>query len=161
LCNIVSSGIIDAPILKKRGTAILALVMALIQVRPVTLHVVATLDGYRDKSGETIFSTQLATAPLDLARACYALTSQGFCRFLNYELGRKLNDFTGGWPSNYSYGSAGGGSYSEYLAKMLSPDPKRTLVIDAAQARDPIVDQPVEWINEQVRRFTSQQEEAA
>jgi hypothetical protein len=159
LSVVTSSGGIGANVLIKRGTAILALVMALAQVRPITLSAVNILHG-ADASGETVFSVALPTAPLDLARACYALTSQGFCRYLGYELARKLNRFNGDWPKRYSYG-AKKQEYYDYLAKVLAPDPLNTLVIGAAELHDPIINAPLEWINAQIRHFTGSQAEAA
>lgn len=159
LSIITSSGGIGADVLLKRGTAILALVMALAQVRPITLSAVNIMHG-ADASGETIFSVSLPTAPLDLARACYALTSQGFCRYLGYELATKLNGFNGNWPKRYRYGATKQ-EYYDYLAKVLAPDPANTLVIGAAELHDPIVRDPLKWINTQVQRFTQTQAEAA
>jgi hypothetical protein len=77
-----SSAGINAATLAKRGTTILALVMALTRVRPVTLHQLAILNGRNDGTGETIITAQINTHPLDLATACYVLTSAGFARRL-------------------------------------------------------------------------------
>lgn len=151
-----SSGGIGANVLLRRGTAILALVMALARVRPVTLHVVGIGIG-EDGSGETVLCTQVQTAPLDIARAAYVLTSQGFARRLTYGVSAELNGDNGSWPNGFRYGSPDGGGYYAKLAKALSPDPARTLVIGAAQFHDPILTQPVEWINDQVRRFIKEE----
>lgn len=154
-----SSGGIDAKILMKRGTAILALVMVLSQSRPISLHSVSILDGHIDESGESVLCTRIETAPLDLSMATYALTSAGFARRMNYSISYKLDKSGGCWPTNFRYGHPTGGGYYDYLAATLSPDPNQTLVIGAAQLNDQLITAPVAWINDQVRRFTQDQED--
>lgn len=150
--NIVSSGGIDAKVLHRRGTAILALVMALARVRPLALFTLATTHGV--DTGETIFISQVNTSPLDLATACYALTSQGFSRRLNYQLAEKLNGFNGKWPKDWDYGTQGR-TYSAALTQRIARDPARTLMIIAPQLNDPIINDPIRWINDQIQRFTN------
>jgi hypothetical protein len=150
-----SSAGIGAATLAERGTVILALVMALARIRPVTLQQVTILDG-SDK-GETIITSEINTHPLDLATACYVLTSAGFARRLTYGLATKLNNFTGGWPRRYVYGNAE--PYYEYLRNTLSPDPKRTLLIGSAELHDQLLREPTVWLNKQIERFTTEQEE--
>lgn len=152
-----SSAGIKAATLQQRGTTILALVMALARSRPVSLHSVSILDG--KAGGETVWSIRINTAPLDLATACYTLTSAGFARRLNYRLAARLNSSRGRWPVRFQYHNPT--PYYEYLAQELTPDPSRTLVIGAAQLGDELLSQPVTWINKQIARFVSQQEEDA
>ncbi|MGH6876999.1 MAG: DUF7192 family protein, partial [Rhizomicrobium sp.] len=54
-----SSAGINAETLAKRGTVILALVMALARVRPVSLHQVTMLDG--KQGGETVITSEINT----------------------------------------------------------------------------------------------------
>lgn len=154
--NIVSSGGIDAKVLNKCSTAILALVMALSRVRPIQLSTIAPLHGA--DTGETVLITRINTAPLDLATACYALTSQGFSRRMNYQLAEKLNQFNGRWPKGWDYGTQGA-KYSADLTLRIASNPARTLMIVAPQLNDPIINDPIKWINEQIRHFTSQGED--
>lgn len=155
LATTTSSGGIHASTLQKRGTVILALVMALTRVRPVSLQQLTILDG-RD-NGETVITAEINTHPLDLATACYALTSAGFARRLTYGLAETLNRFTGGWPRTYRYGNQ-----EPYLARLrqeLAPDPTRCLIIGSAELHDELLQQPVAWIQKQIARFTQDQEE--
>lgn len=154
-----SSAAISHKTLMKRGTAILAFVLAIARLRPVSLDTVSILDGHVDPSGESIISTRIETAPLDISMAAYALTSAGFARRLNYSISKKLDKFMGSWPAKFQYGHPTGGGYYTYLAEVLSPDPSRTLVIGAAQLNDPILSDPVSWINTQIKRFTETQQD--
>jgi hypothetical protein len=154
LVNTTCSGGIPADVMQRRGIVILALTMALARIRPISLHVLATMDGY---GGETVFTAQINTTPLDLATACYALTSVGFARRLTYDLGRGLNGFTGGWPRGYRYGNPK--AYNDALVPRLGYNPKDTLLIPAAELSDRLLQWPIEWVNEQIARFTSAQEE--
>ena len=156
-CTTSSAGV-DAKVLQRRGTAILALVLALSRLRPVTLHAIGIGNGVKD--GETIVTCQINTAPLDLATACYVLTSAGFTRRLMYSLAKRLNGFSGRWPRNrfYSYGKPD--AYYDHLRDdVLGLSPENTLMIQAAQLNDELVTQPVAWINRQVARFAHQEEE--
>jgi len=154
LVSTTCSGGISADVMQRRGIVILALTMALARIRPISLHVLATMDGY---GGETVFTAQINTTPLDLATACYALTSVGFARRITYELARGLNGFTGAWPKGYGYGNPK--VYNDALVPRLGYDPKDTLLIPAAELHDRMLQWPIEWVNEQIARFTSAQEE--
>ena len=153
--SVNSSGSISADTLRERGTAALALVMALARIRPVQLKMLFIGDGR--EGDETVFTAGINTTPLDLATARYVLTSAGFYRRIGFRVAAKLNGFIGGWPRKFS-GTAQD-SYLAYLAKTLTTDPKRTLVIGPVYHRDPIVANPVAWINDQIARFTNAQDE--
>lgn len=150
LATTTSSAGISADTLQKRGTVILALVMALSRIRPVNLQQLTFTHGV--EGGETIITSGINTAPLDLARACYVLTSAGFARRLTYGIAEKLNRFNGMWPNAYRYGQPR--PYLEYLKRVLTPDPSKTLIIGAAELGDELLRNPVEWVTKQVNHFT-------
>lgn len=150
-----SSAGIGAETLARRGTIILALVMALSRIRPVTLQQLTILHGI--EGGETVITSEINTHPLDLATACYVLTSAGFARRLTYGLAKALNSFNGGWPKGFSYYSPE--TYYNRLRHILAPDPTRCLIIGAAQLGDELLDQPITWLNKQITRFTTELEE--
>jgi hypothetical protein len=155
LINTTSSAGVDSKTLQKRGTIILALTMALIRIRPVSLQVVSILSG--KDNGETVLIAPINTAPLDLATACYVLSSAGFARRVTYHLMHACNASTGMWPKNFNYYNPS--KYYDYLVGALNLDPKNTLVIGAAQLGDEMLREPVLWINKQIKRFVSSQEE--
>jgi hypothetical protein len=158
VCTTSSAGI-NAATLTKRGTVILALVLALIRSRPTRLHLLSTLDGHRDNSGEMVITVPIPTAPLDLARACYALTSAGFDRRLNHKISEKLNDYRGHWPdaakTGWSYTNPK--PYYDKLIVRLGADPKSTLIIPSSQLYDQLLSAPIDWIKHQINRFNPQQ----
>jgi hypothetical protein len=118
---------------------------------------VATTAGENGDRDETVLSARINTDPLDLATACYCLTSAGFARRLNYGIAQKINGFRGGWPRRFNYYDPA--PYYDYLTQRLSPDPQRTLFIGAAQLGDQLLKEPLVWIRKQIDRFTAQQEE--
>lgn len=154
LVDTTSSQGISAATLRDRGITILAFVMALSRVRPTTLHQLATLDGTQD--GETVITSEINTHPLDLATACYVLTSAGFARRLTYGLGEALNNFSGGWPRGYRFGKS---TYYDALKLRLGLEPKKCLIIPAAELGDELLRQPIVWINKQIQHFTQAEEE--
>jgi len=157
LVTTTSSAAVSAKTLAKRGTVILALVLALSRIRPVSLRQLTVVDGNRDRTGETVITAEINTTPLDLATACYVLTSAGFARRLTYDLARGLNGFSGGWPRGYTFGA--GGPYFAGLVKRLGLDPKQTLVVASAEMGDALLADPVRWVNTQIANFTANQEE--
>jgi hypothetical protein len=157
LVNTTCSAGVSASTMRKRGTVILALTMALARVRPIHLNTVSIMDGQKDGTGETIFVAPINTTPLDLATACYVLSSVGYTRRVTYGLGRGLNSFGGRWPRTYRYGSPK--LYFDNLTLRLNLNPIDTLVIYAAELDDPLLTDPVNWVDTQVKRFTAIQEE--
>ena len=155
LATTTSSAGVDAKTLAKRGTVILALVLALSRLRPVVLRQLTALDG--KDNGETIITADINTTPLDLATACYVLTSAGFARRVTYGVAEYINDFTGGWPRSYRYGSPA--QYFARLVPRLGLDPRHTLVIGSAEKHDQLLTQPVAWVNSQIAQFTQEQEQ--
>lgn len=159
VCSTSSAGI-SAQTLQQRGITILALVMALARIRPVSLHQLCYVHGKDD--GETVITSEINTHPLDLATACYVLTSAGFARRLTYGLAKALNDFNGDWPNAYGYRYSGNNDqYFTHLKANLAVDPSRCLIISAAKLHDELLREPIAWINKQIKRFTEEQEELA
>jgi hypothetical protein len=152
-----SSAGIPAHIFAERGITILALVMALARIRPVSLYQMDVGNGPNDRSGETVVVAQINTHPLDLATACYVLTSVGYARRLCYTIEEKLNGFTGAWPQGYSHATPM--LYYNALCQRLGADAKHTLMIPGAHIRDEIITQPIAWINKQIQYFTQRNDE--
>lgn len=174
-----SSAGINAAVLKRRGCAILALVMELSKVRPVTLYQITTMGtgkgpgggyGWADRSrnvnksdyaspiydnGEVILTARINTAPLDLATACYVLTSQGFSRRLTYDTTYGYGG-NGEWPVRYNL--FGAKLYAKYITETMG-NPDTTLYIEAPHVKDTIVVNPVGWLETQIKRFTESVEE--
>lgn len=137
---------VDGQMLRQRGITVLSLVMALTRVRPVILWYYFCGDGnsYNDR---TAIAAQINTAPLDLATACYVLTSAAYYRIFGMGLATCLNNFHGGPVISTKEGE-------DIAVKNMGLDPRKTLMIGPALATDRLLTQPIEWINEQVKRFT-------
>ncbi len=94
----VSAGITPNQIME-RGVAILAMVRALSAVRPIELYIGWTLgmygtrpDGAKGSDCANSGFVRIDTAPLDLARSCYALTHPSFLRVFGFEYGGNAMD---------------------------------------------------------------------
>lgn len=142
--------------IRNRGTTILALTMALARVRPIALYQVFTGNGNKDGTGETILISQINTAPLDLAIACYVLTSAGFARRLTYGLGAALNGYEGNAPLAYFSDRV---KYENALIKRIALDPSRSMYLGRSDPHDLLITHPLQWIAKQINRFISAQEE--
>jgi hypothetical protein len=149
---------VSAATLRRRGTTILALTMALARVRPISLYIVDVGNGSRDGSGETTNIARIETAPLDLATACYVLSSAGFVRRLMYGLAEKQNDYSGGWPQTSEWFKSQE-TYYDNLVTKIARDPSRALLLKGAHISDQLITQPVVWLNAQIARFIGTQED--
>lgn len=137
----------------KRGITIVALVMALARIRPISLHIMDPSVGH-DKDGETVIMAQVNTTPFDLATACYVLTDTRFTQLVAYGLERHVTG-TVSWPRGYSNDQA---KYYAGLTNRLGLNPRDTLIVRDAFLHDTLIARPIEWLNEQIDRFTSQEE---
>lgn len=139
----------------KRGTAVLALVWALSRIRPVSLYVMSTLDGPNFGEDENVTVCKINTQPLDLATACYALTSPGFLRNVCFTYAERispLGGFAGSWPQGYNHRDPD--KYHAGLRQRLGA-PKDSLFIRPVFSGDLSVTNSEKWIAEQLAKFTN------
>ena len=141
-----SSALVSAENLRKRGIAILALVMKLQAIRPVELYVTAETDG---NGGDVIQVIPIESKPLSLAHATYCLTSAGFARRLTYGIAYGKYACMGGWGTMYDRLGSG---YPEWLKGQLGCGPS-DLYIKSANCDDDMLSDPVAWVNRELERF--------
>lgn len=146
------SASIGTDIMLARGTAILALILKLQQMRPVQLNLLAETHGATD--GEYLQVIRVESAPLNLAVACHCLTHVGFARHLTYGTARAQDGFNGAWPDSYS---TGGAAWESHVREVLSMNPQ-DLYIGAAREWDQAITAPVAWVNAQVRAFADRED---
>lgn len=150
-----SSAAISHEDLVKRGTAALALAMALSQIRPVELWTFSDLDAKRD--GLALICAKIQTAPLMLSEACFALCNPGYARGLTYGLAERRMDFQGMW---------GFGDYCQdateraELMRAALGAAKEDIIIPGISARDELVKDPLAFIRREIKRHTLALEEA-
>lgn len=147
-----SSGSIGSEEYMQRGTAILALVMKLQQIRPVNLFVTFECDGgYKDHL-DAVQIIPIESRPLNISQACYMLTSTGFSRNLTYSYGEHVQGWAGGWISDHDHRPGGTPKYrakiKEYLG--LGPD---DLHLDMISSIDPMLRNPIAWVNTELARY--------
>lgn len=147
--SVCVSAVLSAADLEARGTAILALCQKLQASRAVELWVYADLEGSKKNNGAAIPCIRIETAPLDLTTASYIFTNAGFLRQLCFA-----------WA--YPYGFDGGWAWRENprsekaaLNRRQALDATGTdLIIPGGFAGDPIVRDPVAWVNAQIAKYT-------
>lgn len=154
VAHIASSGMLSAEYLAKRGITLLALSMALAVVRPVKLK---TLDvggkrGYGSSNQDIFLTCEIPCSPINLSVACWMLTSAAFARRICYGIEQELMGFDGSWASDYS---------NKRCLELLNLREETSLIIEAPHANEPMVLQPVKWINEQIAKFINLVEDDA
>ncbi len=151
---LTSSSAVSTHDLMRRGTTILALLLALSQSHPMQLIAFSMLHGSAD--GESIVGARINTTPLDIATAAYALAHPGMCRNILYGYQTRVYNSNGSWPTAYHYDGRNGGYFGS-LIRRLGGD-ENSLFIPPIEMHDLLVSNPIEWVNNQVKRFTKAQE---
>jgi len=153
LCDMVSSGGIDAHQLKMRGAAVLALVRMLTAVRPVVVYGVGGLSALQN-TGESAFAMIRMDDPLDLSRAAFFLAHPAAQRGLLYQaIHHKVAALPcgGSWP----YGNVD--KYREHGAKLyaaaVGADPADCLFLPPVFMKDELLTQPVKWLRDMLARY--------
>ena len=176
LVDVSCSSVVDAETMRKRGTAILAAVMALSAHRAVTLMLTCIMEGPRrpDANGDqfSIVTVNINTTPLDLATAAYALTNVGFARQLMYgvskqkldgmALGGNFGEFSGlpriadisfdERPQGFSANSA---EYRERICRYLNIDGEALIVPPAVNGNrtELLLKNPEAWVLAQMQLY--------
>lgn len=153
------SGGISSKQMEKRGTYILALLLRLQAIRPVELALVSEMDGTAD--GNYIQVIPIDSKPLSLAHAAYALCNVGFTRRVQYSTGIAFGGSDGSsWPRKHKNASdvVGHADYLTWLKEHIGMQPDDVFV-DSAHLQDPLITEPIKWINEQIQRYNKVGEE--
>lgn len=158
VCDMVSSGGINADALRKRGVALIALLRALSIVRPVELYFVCGSRPSVERKTENVgVMVRQETSPLDLARIAHMLGEVGCARNLTYGYECYMVNKRGSknsmirWPFNdYSgYREQGAFLYAQALCK----DPSEVLYMAPPYARDDSISNPEKFIAEMLEKY--------
>jgi hypothetical protein len=148
VCTTSSCGVTHQD-LAKRGAAVLALCMALAQSRPVELYTFTALDG--NQGGKSCCVVRLNSAPLDLGECCAALCHTGIDRIITHGIG-DLNGFTGGWARGANAHDCP--QVRELYRGWLGAS-STDLVLGSAYYGDPLINHPVQWVQETLKKYTA------
>lgn len=142
IVDLTTSASISSKVIQKRGAAILALVRILSARRPVELWAGCCMDAQSRTNSFGAYA-RIDTAPLDLARAAFVLTSPAFSRGLCYKIGYAREGFTGGWPFGRDQISR---TMMPDLILPALPHVTEALCIPPAHADDQISTDPEGWV---------------
>ena len=139
----------------------LALAMLLSQQRPVELHAVIALG--TEKNGAGIITVRIPSAPLELATACYTLTSAAFPRELGYRTLEKEAHTDGSWAWGIHPFGSNAAKYADRMRAALGLAPHDLFLppphLDAM--REPIIANPIKWINDELAKLGALVDSAA
>jgi hypothetical protein len=160
--DLTSSAGIDAKAIQKRGIVLLALTRLLVEHRPVELWVGTGLGGsgsFRRSDSDAVSATvawRIDTAPLDLARAAFHISSVGMARGFGYKMAHaELNMPHGAWP----FGNHGlHCRTAEQRLKQVFAG-QELLYIPPIYLGDPMTNDPVAWVKRVLAQYVG--EEAA
>lgn len=158
--SITSSAGVGESALRQRGAAILALVRILSSRRPVTLWA-----GYclreRDRCDDLhVGAIRIDTSPMDLTRAAHMLTHQSIARGFGIRpcvIDRTtLNngiDNGDGLPVGLSVGDVHRNASERFIRDTFNTGGADVFIIGGAYLDDPLIKNPVAWIQKQVLAF--------
>lgn len=144
--------------LVNRGVAILAFVLAMNVIRPIEIYAVSA--GRASKN--TIIVTKIISAPMDLARATWMLTSEGYARMIAFAAMCKACD-----QDHYSYiGWNWNSSPTEkdYITKMrleLDCQPTDILMAGGYLFDKLMLNDPIAWVKQMIEKHNFNQSLAA
>lgn len=150
--DLTSSASIKAHYLVKRGTAILALARILSSLRPVTIWLGAGLSGGRDTDGGSAWF-QIDSAPLDLARAAFQISSAGVPRGMLYEFLQRKHECGGGWPLHSA------NIWRREAPKFLSQWFEGEILFVAPVFKEDEFKQPDVWLEKMLKQYGGRGEE--
>lgn len=149
VCDLTSSASVTPDALQRRGAAILALVRILAARRPVELWAGMMTDAKGSGQGRDCLSMffKIDTAPMDLARAAFAMTEASVCRRMFSAIGEHEYN-RGGF---FAYGAMG--KARPYMAEIIAPaftHVSQILALPSIHGKDGGVDNPEKWIEERL-----------
>jgi hypothetical protein len=152
--SVCCSAGVEPETLEKRGVTLLALVRKLQAIRPVELWVYCDIYG---KGGAAIPVIRIDTSTMDLTSASYALAHAGFLRQLCFAWGEDAGrGFDGGWAWNKDPRDP------EAIKKTRAAVGAREedMLIPGAYLYDPLVQNPLAWLNEKIAFYSKTLEDA-
>lgn len=134
--------------IEKRGIAILALCQKLSNFRPLELYLYADIEGSRENGGAAIPVIKLETSPLDLTTASYAITDAAFLRHLCFKWG-----YQHGFETSWAWHEDPNSQRAQVKIRQELKAETQDLIIPGGYYQDPIIREPVKWINEQLKKY--------
>ena len=135
-------------LMETRGIAILALVLKLQSIRPIDLFLL-TEDRGAKKDSWHYHLIKIESNPLALGTATFGLCSDGIERLLSFTILRGQYDQNPGWPTDHLEPG-----YMERKRDRLGLN-DNDLIIREAYLADPMIKHPVEWLEEQLKKYSN------
>lgn len=156
------SAAISAKAMKRRGTAVLALVMAMSAIRPISLELCCVLDvgeKHHRKNAKGLVSfccirAPINTTPLDLATAAWCLTESGLPRFFGYGAATAVFDSPLCWQSVAGVDMRDSRNPKTIEATLdLMGRSRDALLIPSASSLDPLTSDPESWVRSMFNHY--------
>jgi hypothetical protein len=160
VADIMISAGISAEKQARRGAAVLALVRALGDIRPVTLYAMSGVDS---SDGAIYNLIRMDTQPLDLSRASFLLQSAGVARCAAFAIANGYG-FRGRWPYKRSVGAGAKKNsplYRDHVREILAgmiPEEQFLYVASGYLHDEHAADldtNPEKWLNAMIQQFGS------
>lgn len=159
---------LDTQALTNRGIACLAFVMAMANVRPINVYIIAaTANGQIANNSGGLYGSiiRIETQPLDLVRAAHILTSESFTRNLTWSSASYLQAQKHGLADKHwgAYGPfvdtpASGEPYNQSMRHAFQMGKDDIFLAGASVLDELATRDPVAWVAEMLRRHANEEE---
>lgn len=150
-----SSGGIDASDCEKRGAAIVALVSALAEIRPVILTVAMNL-GVNDQENVLSLAIDVPTRPMDIGMLASLVADQACIRGLMYGASAEAGGRSGNNAYErlaWAYGKTSREDQQAVMAAIHGADLETDLILPGIFLEDPAIADPARWIAEMLEKY--------
>lgn len=150
VANTTISAGLDHETILKRGVAVLALVLKLSEIRPVSLTLINAVDN--GGKGAHIIALDIPTAPLDLAHAAFAMSHVAWTRALGYAVFDSMK-WDGGWPWRLHPFDGASRATAEQRVREAMALEETDVYLHPAHLDSPEVRDPVKFINDTLAKY--------
>jgi len=147
--SITSSASIDKDTINKRGAAILAFLLQAQNIRPIDLWLLVELDGHSNgaEDGSVYQMIKVDSQPFAIGQAAFGLCHPAMGRMMGMTVADQYG-YSGRWAADYLLPN-----YSDLRRQRLGLEPQDILIKECHRS-DPLIDNPIAWINEQLTKIS-------
>jgi len=149
--DLTTSAAVNSKDVRKRGIVLLALTRMLVEHRPVELWVGTSIDS--SDGGSATVAWKVDTAPLDLARASYHISSTAIARLFGYKTAQHRLRGGVNWPFR---------SYDRHIKtakqRLMAVGFNDVLYIPPIYLTDELVTRPVDWLKRVMAEYVNKEE---
>lgn len=156
-CNVTTSAGVSADNAAQKGAAVAALVLKLQALRPVALNVVIGLDAHNAR-GSNFVIVPITSRPFSMAQLSFILCNPGWARHTYWTVCSGRYGYSHGWDAIFKRHNrdAWAKALADETLTYLSGDIEHDIYIPPLFLKDPLLENPVKWVEDTMARYMRQ-----